>query len=101
MTRCKAEFYNLRHAPKIWVKGSCAYTNGVGDAKVNMRDLSGQRVMASLLKDVQYVLDLGRRAGSDEHCLFSVFKTRDAGHRIVLEDPCDYIQVYDASGPSL
>ena len=100
MTSCKADFYNLRHAPTMWVKGICAYSEGVGDVKVNMRDSSGH-VVASMLKDVQYVPDLGRRAGCDEHRLFSVFKARDAGHRIVFEDPCDYIQVYDASGRSL
>ncbi len=62
-----------------------------------MRDLSIQ-VVASLLKYVQYVLDLGRRAGFDEDQSFSGFKARDAGHRIMFEDPCDYIQVYDANG---
>ena len=64
MTNNKADFYNLRHAPKMWVNSICPYTEGVGDVKVNMRDLSGQ-VVASLLKDVQYVLDIGRRAGCD------------------------------------
>ena len=64
-----------------------------------MRDLFGQAV-ATLLKDAQYVRDLGRRACCDEHRLFSVFKARDVGHRIVLEDLADYIQVHDASGRS-
>jgi hypothetical protein len=57
--------------------------------------------VASLLNDMEYVLDLGRRAGCDEHRLFNVFKARDAGHRIVFEGPCDYIQIYDANGRSL
>ena len=87
-------------APKVWVKGICAYAEGVGDVKVNMRDSFGG-VVSSLLKDVQYVPDLGRRAGCDQHRLFNVFKARDAGHRIVFEDPSDYIQVHDASGHSL
>jgi len=30
----------------------------------------------------------------------SLFKARDDGHRIVFEDPVDYIQVHDASGRS-
>ena len=55
MTNCKADFYNITYASKIWVKGICAYTEGMGDGTVNMRDVSGQTV-ASLLKDVQYVL---------------------------------------------
>jgi hypothetical protein len=45
----------------MWVKGICAYAEGVGDVKVNMRDLSGQ-VVASLLKDVQYIPDLVRHS---------------------------------------
>jgi hypothetical protein len=66
-------------ASKVWVKGIFAYAEGVVDVKVNMRDLSGQ-AEASLLRDVQCVPDLGRRAGCDEHRHFSVFKARDAGH---------------------
>ncbi len=65
----------------MWVKGICAYTEGVGDVKVNMRDLSGE-VVASLLKDVQYIPDLGRRAGCDETHLFCVFKARRPSHRV-------------------
>ena len=48
-----------------------------------MRDSIGQ-VVSSLLKDVHHVPDLGRRAGCDEHRLFSVFMAREAGHRIVF-----------------
>ena len=62
-----------------------------------MRDSFGG-VVSSLLKDVQNVRDLERRAGCDQHRLFSVFKARDAGHRIVFEGLSDYIQVHDASG---
>jgi hypothetical protein len=40
MTRCKANFYNFRLAPKVWVKDICAYAEGVGAVMVNMRDLS-------------------------------------------------------------
>ncbi len=72
MTSCKADLFNFRPAPKLWVKGICAYAEGVGEVKVNMRDMFGQ-VVSSLLKDVHYVPDLGRRAGCDEHRLFSVF----------------------------
>ncbi len=96
MTNCKADFFNFKHAPKIWVKGICAYAEGVGDIKVNMRDSFGQ-VVSSLLKDVHYVPDMGRRAGCDEHRLFNVFKAREADHRIVFEEPSDFIHVHDAS----
>ena len=75
MTNCKADFFNFRLAPKVWVKSICAYAEGVGDVKVNMRDSFGQ-VISSLRKDVHYVPDLGRRAGFDEHRFFSVFKAR-------------------------
>ncbi len=50
---------------------------------------------------MQYVPDLGRRAGCDEHFLFGVFKARDVGHRIVFEETSDFIQVHDACGRSL
>jgi hypothetical protein len=100
MTSCKTDFYSFRPAPKVWVKGICAYAEGVGNVKVIMRDSSGKE-FSSLIKDVQYVPDLGRRAGCDEHRLFSVFKARDVGHRIVFEEPFDFIQVHDANGTSL
>ena len=80
----------------VWVKGIYAYAEGVGDIKVNMLDLSGRGV-ASLLMDVQYVLDLRRRMICDDHRLFSVFKARGVVHRIVFEDYVDYNQVYDCS----
>ncbi len=62
MTSSKADFFNVRPAPKVWVKGIYAYAEGVGDVKVNMRDSFGQ-VVSSILKDIHYVPDLGRRAG--------------------------------------
>jgi hypothetical protein len=75
MTSCKTNVYRFRPALKVWVKGLCAYAEGVGDVKINMRDLSAQAV-ASLIKDVQYVPDLGRRADCDEHRISNVFKAR-------------------------
>ena len=42
-----------------------------------------------------------RAVSCDEHRLFSVFKARQAGHRIVFEDPSDFIHVHDASGRRL
>ncbi len=65
-----------------------------------MRDSTG-KVFSSLIKDVQYVPNLGRRAGCDDHRLFGVFNARDAGHRIVFKEPSDFIQVHDACGRSL
>ena len=59
--------------------------------------------MPSFVRDIFlfFFLDLGRREGCDEHRLFGVFKARDAGHRIAFEDPCDYVQAYDANDRSL
>jgi len=84
----------------MWNEGICAYTEGVGYVKIIMRDLPGQ-VIESLIKDVQYVPDMGRRADCDEHRLFNVFKARDASYRIVFQNPCDYIQINDARGRNL
>ena len=58
MTNCKAVFLCFRPGPKAWVKRMCAYAEGVGDVKVNMRDSTG-KVFSSLIKDVQYVPNLG------------------------------------------
>jgi hypothetical protein len=63
---------------------------------VNMRDLSRQAV-ASLLKDVQNLLDLGQRACCDDHRLFNVFKDQDVDQRIVLDDSTDCVYVRDGS----
>ena len=41
MTNCKEDLYNFRHAPKMWVKCMCAYTEDVGDVNINLRDLAG------------------------------------------------------------
>ena len=65
----------------MWVKDICAYTEGVGDVVVDICDSSSQ-VVESYVKDVQYVLDMGQRAGFDKHRLFTVINTRDVGHRI-------------------
>ena len=94
MTAVKDDYDDYKDLPeKIWVKGICAYAVGTGTVQLSGLRTTDGRQISIRLNDVLHVPELSARASGSYHRLFSLTKARSKGHRLVLEEPVDYLEI--------
>ena len=100
MTAVRSDFVTYKEfalSDLMWVKGICAHAVGIGTVKVEVVAVDGT-VMTAKLHDVLHVPELSRRSSGSYHRLFSLTQARLKGHRVVMEDPTDYLLLHPGSG---
>ena len=102
MTAVKEDFSTYQELnPQVWVKGICASAVGIGSVVLNQLKTTTGDVVSAVLHDVLHVPELSNRAGGSYHRLFSLTKACARGHRLVLEDPVDYLELSSTAGCGL